>query len=362
MTPYYVTFTALALLSLTHFIKELKRYRLPFFLVVLAYLILFAGLRAPHVAADYSTYVNKFETVPHLGYWFTGEFVYTFAETWMEPAYIAYGAFVKVFTDEYIWMFLAVAFLSVGIASYNYYRYAPYLFLTLLLFYVHTYFYRDMTQIRAAVAAAIGLFLVAQILCKHHTKALVTIGMAGLFHMASLSLLIPWLASFVKLTRKKVFVGIIIALVLGSIGISHILLQVLPNLGYITVKLIGYSQSHYIDTVQIFDITNLKNLAIIAFVLLFWKRLEVKVPYFHILVLFMFLATAWRIAFADFGIFAARVATFFGIVEVLLVPAFILIFRQKIFISLIVIVYAFMTLYLNAEKKLNPYELGIELF
>jgi len=325
-----------------------------------------AGLRAPYVASDYFNYVEAFEIVPHLGYWISGEFVYSLAKTWMEPAYLAYGAFIKVFTDEYIWMFLAVSFLSIGLASYYYYRYSPYVFLTLLLFFVHTYFYRDMTQIRSAVAAAIGLLLIGQLHHKRHVKALLTIGMAGLFHMAALSFIVVWGASFVQFTRKKVLFGLIGAIVLGFIGnISLILISKIPSAGYITTKLEFYASSdRFAESVALFDITNLKNLAVMSFVLLFWKKLKLKVPYFHTLVLFMFLATAWRIAFSDVGIFAARIATFFGIVEVILLPAFVLIFRRRILVTLVIILYALLIMYLNFTIKeiVNPYELGINLF
>lgn len=109
-------------------------------------------------------------------------------------------------------------------------------------------------------------------------------------------------------------------------------------------------------------LTNIKNLTIMGFVLLFWDKLERRVPYFSVLVMFMFLATAWRVAFSDFGIFAARIATFFGIVEVLLVPSFILIFKQKSMVCFFIIVYAFIVFSMNIEKKLCPYEVAFNLF
>jgi hypothetical protein len=363
MIPYYTIFFMLTFFVFANYIKEFRQIRLLFYIFSVLILILFAGLRASHVAFDYDNYVERFVMVPDIGYWFTGEFVYTFTEVRMEPAYIAVGALIKTFTNEHIWMFLSVAFLSVGIASYNYYRHAHYIFLTLLLFYVHTYFYRDMTQIRSAVAAAVGLFLIIQLHKKEYYKALLTIVFAGLFHMAALSYLIIYFASFIKITRNKVALWLVFAVVLGGIGISKVVMSVLPNLGYITIKLISYaSNEQHVESVSLFDVTNIKNLAIMGFILLFWTKLENKSPYFNTLVLFMFMATFWRLAFADFGIVAARISTFFGVVEVILVPMFILIFRQKIVATFFVLIYAFMLFYLNIGKKLNPYELGVNLF
>jgi hypothetical protein len=236
MIPYLLVFGLLATFAVANHVKQFRQLRLFFFLISVILLIAFAGFREAGVGADDMAYVHKFLEAPDLTYWVTGEFQYTFAETWMEPAYIFLGALVRTFTDEYIFLFTAVAIFSVGLASYNYYRYTPFVFLTLVLFFVHTYLYRDINQIRTAVAAAIGLFLVAQIHDRKHLKALVTIGLCGLFHMASLSLAIVYLLSFIKVSRKRLVYGYFIALFLGVIGISPILMNLLPNLGHVTTK------------------------------------------------------------------------------------------------------------------------------
>src|SRR5690606_24938035 len=130
---------------------------------------------------------EKFLEIPHLGHWLNGNYEYSFDDAWMEPGYIFVGAFIRLFTENYVFLFVVIAGLSVGVAAYNYYRYSPYLFLTLVLFFVHTFLYRDMIQIRSAVAAAIGLFLISQIEHRQHAKVVVTIAFASLFHMAAMS-------------------------------------------------------------------------------------------------------------------------------------------------------------------------------
>lgn len=258
MAPYYTIFAMLALFSMAENTHEFKKVRLPFFLFSVLVLILFAGLRGADVAGDYGNYVERFDMVPSLRYWLNGEFVYNFRDVLMEPGYIAFGAFIKIFTGDHRWMFLGVAFLSVGIASYNYYKYAPFVFLTLLLFFVHTYFYRDMTQIRSAVAASIGLFLVGQLHKEQHARPLMTIGIAGLFHVASLSLALAYVASYLRLTRRKVFIGLLIAVVLGVVGISSFLLQALPDLGFVTTRLESYFNSKHADSVSLYDVNKHK--------------------------------------------------------------------------------------------------------
>lgn len=354
MGIYLGIFGVLSILSLASHVKEFKRWKLFFVLLATILLIVIAGMRGPYVTNDYENYAKSFENVPSLGSWVIGDYTYTFEETWMEPAYVAYGAFIKIFTDNCVWMFLGVAFLSVGIASFNYYRYSRYVFLTLLLFFVHTYLHRDMTQIRAAIAAAIGLFLVKQISDREHKKVIWTIALAGAFHMASLSFIFVYLLSFIRVTRWRATAAVTLGVIFGSVGISFTIMKFLPNLGYITTKIEGYAASQYVDTVHLFDITNVKNLLLSMMMIVFWDRLKERVPYFDTMAIFMLAATFWRTAFSDFGIIAARIATFFGIVEVLLLPAFVLLFKQKYIITIIIVGYAFATLFLHM-RTLRPY-------
>lgn len=363
MIPYISTFLLLSLLSFTQFTKELKKYRLLFFLIASFYLILFAGLREVGVGVDDYSYYNMFNfKAPSLYEWLFGSYTYDIKEIYMEPAYVFVNSFIKIFTDEYQFLFLTIAFLSVGIASYNYYGYSKYIFLTLLLFFVHTYLYRDMNQIRAAVAAAIALFLIAQIHRREHIKIWITICIAGMFHIASLTLVFAYITSFIKLTRKRVLFIYILAVIFGLIGISQIIISVVPGGGFLAMKLYSYTANdRYASALSLFDITNIKNSFILFIIILFWNRLEKIIPYFKTIVLFYLLAVFIRIAFYDLGVLAARISTFFGIVEVILIPYFIYLFRQKVFIASVIILYAFIMLYLNLFIKSGryPYELSI---
>ncbi len=363
MTPYIVTFFMLALLPFTQFTKELKRYKILFFLFAALYLILFAGLRKHGVGADDSSYYDMFMyEAPNLFEWLFGSYIYDIKQLYMEPGYVFLNSFLRVFTDEYIVLFVTVAFISVGIASYNYHRYSKYVFLTLLLFFVHTYLYRDMNQIRAGVAAAIGLFLVAQIHNREHLKVYATIFVMSLFHIASITLIFAYLMSFIRVTRKRVLLAYALALLFGAIGISQIIIHLVPGGGFLAMKLYSYTaNTRYIGAVSIFDITNIKNSMVLFVILLFWNRLEKVVPYFHTFVLFYLMAVVIRIAFWDLGVLAARISTFFAIVEVILIPYFIYIFRQKILITSLIVLYAFLMLYLNLFVKDGryPYELSI---
>lgn len=341
----------------------MKEKKLFFFIYCSLLLVLFAGLRKNGVGADDISYYNFFlERTPDLYQWVFGSYVYDISEHFMEPGYVLINSVIRVFTDSYIVLFFVISSLSVGIAAYNYKRYSKYVFLTFLLFFVHTYLYRDMNQIRSAVAAAICLFLIAQIHKKEHMKIWLTLFFASVFHVASLSVAVAYILSFIKVTRKRVLIAYILSFLMGAIGISQIALSVVPGGGFFASKLHSYTANgSYANAVSFFDVTNVKNSFVLIFILIFWERLEKKVPYFATLVLFYLLAVGIRLAFWDLGVIAARISTFFAMVEVILIPYFVTIFRQKILVTTVIILYAFITLYLNLFIKSGryPYELSI---
>lgn len=362
MAPYLIIFFILSVFSLLPFTKQCKDFKLPLLILSFLLLFLFAGLRENGVGTDDMAYVDKFLQIPDLSSWFSGEFTYSFSSVYMEPLYIFYGSFVRIFTDDYTALFASIAFLSVGFATYNYYQYSHYVFLTLLLFFVHTYLYRDINQIRSAVAAAIALFLIAQIHKKEHLKVWITLCLAGLFHMASLVLCFAYFSSFINVTRKRVIVAYLASLLFGLIGLSHIIIQLIPGGGILARKLYSYTANErFLNAISLFDITNIKNSLILFLIIFYWRKLERVVPYFTTLVLFYLLAVGVRIAFWDLGVLAARTSTFFAIVEVILIPYFVFIFRNKVFVTLLIILYAFLTLYLNLfiKEGRSPYELSI---
>lgn len=362
MTPYFIVFVFLSFFSIVDSLNGFGRLRVVFFLYSAIVLIFFSGFRALGVGDDDFNYFSKFLDFPNVIEWLGGQESYSYNKVLMEPGYVFLGAVVKVFTLDYIYLFLVVSFFSVGLSSYNYYKYSRYIFLTLTLFFVHTYLYRDMNQIRSAVAAAIGLFTISQIHNRQHIRVYFTLGLAALFHMASVVLVVAYFLSFLNITRKRVIAAYFFALSLGLIGFSQVVYSFLPRVGILEKKIQSYTESEkFTDSISMFDLTNIKNSAILFVLVFFWNRLVRVVAHFQVMVLFYLLAVGIRIAFWDLGVLAARTSTFFAIVEVILVPYFVLIFRSKLFVTILILLYSLCVLYLNVyvKKISGSYSLSI---
>ncbi len=361
MTPYYLTFFILASLHFVDLSKD--KDNIKFILIIAAsfYLILFAGLRALGTGSDDFNYYNMFIDVESLSDILFKDVPFSFKQYHKEYGYTFLNILLKSFTEDYIVFFIFIASLSVLINSYNYSKYSPYVFLSLLLYSVHGYIYKDLNQIRSGIAAAIALFTIVQIHNREHIKFFITIFIASFFHIAVLAIFLIYCISFFNIDRNKGILIFLIGVSLGLVGISSIIVGVLPeDLNSATQTINNYSNStSQSRNLGMFNITNVKSLFIFIALLLFYDRLEKEIKYFKTLFLFYVLAVSWRFAFSDFAILSGRIATFFEIVEVILLPSFLLIFRQKFLISVLIIFYAFLILYLNLSKGKPPYALSI---
>ncbi len=355
-------FTAASFVDLSRD-QSSKNFRYILFCFLTLWLIILAGLRSYKTGMDGGNYLAFFNTVPDVWVLITEGMSRLGGGEVFEPGYTILNSIVKAITNHYAAIFFLVAFLGVGINAYNYKKKSSYVILSLLLYFVHTYLYREFGQIRAGVACAIGLFTVSQIYYREHKRVLLTIGIATMFHFAALSLFLPYFLSFFKITRKRLVLVGIIGILLGSVGVSDFLVSILPDKFIIIEKIVQYSQSEkYARDLGLLNITNIKNYAVLFSFLIFWRKLKNKVPYFKIMMLFLALNAAWRVAFSDFAILAGRIATFYSIVEVILIPYMITIFRQKFIIWLLIILYAGLMLFLNLyHQDLNtlPYNFSV---
>ncbi|MCW7553207.1 EpsG family protein [Endozoicomonas gorgoniicola] len=150
---------------------------------------------------------------------------------------------------------------------------------------------------------------------------------------------------------------LLMGFVFGLVGISSFIISNPPFESTISTKIINYSNSQYAEAIGIFDNTNIKNFLISLAAIFMWDRMKTKDEFFCVMSLFFVIGTAWRLAFSDFGILAARVATLFTIVEVILIPNMIHAFDKRISLKIIIVTYGLLTIAMNISIKdiVNPY-------
>lgn len=345
MIPYYVIFIILATLTFFDGFNVKWTQKSKILSVVVVLLTIFASLRYNVGFQDYDAYVAAYQDVVKNGLNYSK---YTTDAAIFEPGFILTYYISTFFFSNPIFGLLLIALLAVSLNLLNYKTYTKYFFVATLLYFVHTFALREMIQIRAGVAAAICLFSVRYIERRSLWQFCLTILIASSFHLASLIFLFVYWVYWQKWS-KKVWVGIIcISLLVGIVMPLGQLLSHIP-VGGIGARIATYKWMIGSNASGIFNITFLKQFIFCAFSLLYWKKLNSKVPHFYIFFVCMAMSLCWLSLWNDFPIISNRIATFFSITEVLLVPSFIYLVKHRsipIVIGIIVF-YAFITLWLN---------------
>lgn len=313
-----------------------------------------AALRKVGVGADDFVYVERFLNIPRISEWIYGHFIYSYAETQMEPGYTIVSSLVRELSDNYVLLFFVVALLSTGITLLFYYRYSSNPLLSALLFFSHQFLYKDINQIRSAIASAIVIWCIPLLCEKRYVKCFLLIILSAMFHIAALIIIIPLIfVIIVKAEKYRFFLAVFLAISFfaGYMEISKKIISIVPDLGFVADKIQNYSNSDEINSTSLFDLTNIKNVFISTLLLLLWRRLNNKNPIYKFMILFFLLGTMWRLAFSDLGIFAGRIATFLTVSEPLVVVCMLTILRQRFLGGCLVATYGFLTLYMNIYLK-----------
>ncbi len=130
MVVYYLIFISLVLLACA---EQLVK-KLPFLFggIVIFFLVILAGLRGEEVARDYTNYTIMFDETGSIGDYFTNYDINFFFEPLF---YIIVSLFKSVFGDLYFPIFLFFALLSITAKGASIYRFSPYPYLSLLLYF-----------------------------------------------------------------------------------------------------------------------------------------------------------------------------------------------------------------------------------
>ena len=146
MTPYYVLIGAISVLcSLNLFSLRTKEGRLFLYILIVFVLIIFAGFRSDD--PDYWNYSASFEEIcrnhrPRIA----------------DPGFNLLLQVIATFSHAPVFMFFSVAAIAVSLNAISIYRYTPYFFAAILLYFGHNFCLKEMIQIRVGLASAICIF------------------------------------------------------------------------------------------------------------------------------------------------------------------------------------------------------------
>lgn len=156
--------------------------------IILFLLIFIASIKDEHTCSDTINYIISFSSARNLSDFFNIENFY------FEPGYVLLESLISTLGLSYHFLFATVAFISIIIYGYIFWKYSPYPFLSLFIFISIAYITQIVVIIRYGLSTAIMFIALLQYIQKKHGRFLLIAILATLFHYTALTfvLFIPF--------------------------------------------------------------------------------------------------------------------------------------------------------------------------
>jgi hypothetical protein len=310
-------------------------------------LVLFAGLRSGF--PDYHEYVNIFNNARKGNVGASYDIGYTIL-----------NMLVGSIFDNPIFIFLLVAFLAVIMNIKCYKNYCRYVFLAILFYYVHSYFLKELIQIRAGLACAICLYNVRNINKEKKLNFILFQVFAASIHMASLIFFIVPMISAINIRIRIWYMIIFIVLIIGTTSPLGHIVKLLQETKYLSRIQVYARWDEHAKALGVFrNLTTVKQLIISVSMIYFAPLLDKKIKYFRVMLFAYLSSTCWLILWNDFAILAARGATFLSVGEPIFVASLLYLVPKYLrpVAAILLICIALLILYLNLGRNLGQYKL-----
>lgn len=309
--------TLILLFLLCIFFSYLKNVPGWFYYLFGLVLALVAGFRDVSLFMDSDNYITAF---------------YGDINEKFEWTFVSIVAFSSMISNTPFFMFFIYAILGVLIKIYAIQNLTKLQFLSLAIYISYFYILHDMTQIRAGVASGIFLIGIQYLEGRNLLKYSIICLLAISFHYSAI-LIIPlyfispnkinkWLwFSFIPLSYLYHIAGFTL-----STFIPMIPIPIVQDLW----KIYQFRMTADLNlTINIFNIGQLLRCCIACFILYYSSLLEKENKYFNLLLKIYILGIISFVLFADIPDIAFRVSQFLLIVEIILIPLIVYIFKPK---------------------------------
>lgn len=351
MLPYYIIFSILAIVSFLDAFSVDSRERLSFLIVIWGILTLFAGLRYDN--ADWSAYVEAYVAVTN------GE-----PPTLADPGFNGLYRFLSIFSSSPLFMFVAVAGISVGLNLNSFKTYSPYFLTAILIYFVHIFVLKEMIQIRGGLASAICLFSI-RYLVKEKFKIFMAIWiMAVSIHFSTIIWGIVGICYWLKPSVKTFAILLFLSLLVGTIYPFGQIIKSYLGVSEIESRLgeyVAYGDEGFGGKLGVFTNVNaLKSLVISTLSLfLFYKRRTKDNVFFYPILCAYICGTVWMLLFNDFAIIAGRMSSILLSVEPVVISYLFVLFSRDsrwCFSAFLVLITLTMFMLNRGEDKVSIYQ------
>lgn len=334
-----------------------KNINLLIFYFFIFFIALVLGLRG-----NEDEYTRLYSIFPSLGNFFEAENSKYLHQKGFLFAFIV--AILKSFELSSQSLFILFCFLSVFLNAIYIRKFTDFYYLAFLFYISHGLVFKEWSGLRMGLASAMLLPMIYYLNQGKKIHFFLLAASATLIQYISvLSLSLIFLNK--SFSRKILLLGLIFALVLYKTGISHFIVDF-----FLSKNLLPQYVSSYflIDNPYIYDagLTHYKliqQLILVVLLIVFFGNNQINFnKFYNLLFNTYYLGTCLMIVFSNYALLAFRINGFFYSVEPILITFLILPFKQKKFISNMLILISLTIAYINYVifSKVSPYIFLIE--
>lgn len=320
--------------------------------LTLLLLALFAGLRG-FVGYDYETYKEIFNLSGNLSTWLNPQT--TNSKLHGEPGFLLLTALFNTLGLSFNAFLLFFACITMYAIYKMQKKYGPMMLAGLLIYVSRFYLFREFGQIRAGLAIAILLYGTTYLADGRKWKYFFYIFSSFLFHSIGLLGIIFFFFHKIRITTKKLYGLLIFAFLLGAV---NWILPLFPIFEMIFPAQIFAAYFLWDFYAYPLGLANPVLLAQTGFLLLFYHNrhaLSKHIPYYDLILKAYLFSTLWLAAFNQIAIIAGRTATVYATFEMIIVPSFVLLIKEKHVAYLLIVLYATVIYVLNLSKDMDVF-------
>lgn len=312
-----------------------RLYKIGLFVFLGFILITVAGLRKEGVDRDYANYKDAFEGTNLIG----------FAA---EPSFAFICWIIKVFlNNNVIFLFVIYALIGVFIKFYAIKQLTEFWFLSICIYISYLYTLQELTQIRVGVATGILLLSIKPLYDRKFLIFFVLSILAFLFHFSTFFIVILWFLDHKKINTKLWFFLILFSCLFGiALKDYFAAISSVFALGPLENKVLAYQ----FDNNSLLNVFNVWQLLRCGLSFLFLYKIDLLQKnnlYSIILVKIYVLATCVFFLLSFNPAFSGRISDVLAVVDIVLIPFLIYVFKPQFFAKTIVFLIGLAYLFLN---------------
>ncbi len=328
--------------------------------------VFFIGFRFESGGPDWIAYKQFFEYVEPATKFYTSTYWQNIGSHGFEPLFKVYASIIKVFSNNYIYLNLFSAVISLFVLFRFYHKATIYPVIAVFLYFCSYSLLGDMTVVRQILAASIFIFSLDDVKERKFFSFSVKIFFAILFHYSAVIVLLFYLAY--PLLNNRWFTCISAVLLFYFFvfwgGFTTILIKSLLSVFLGFNDALAFKLAQYLKEASVAEMTlgigfierSILFIACIIFKDKIIKRFDVYGNLILNLFMFNYLVS---LVFLDFSVFYSRFRYYFVFCVPVLYTYFLVLVKQRAFPFLVYFWYGVLWIYLtvySAPQMYIPYQ------